>query len=255
MHPYHHYVDIPHAEENTYDMHEHNVPIDPQFDTDLEEHNNDINQFLALLEVTPARKRNRQQPLLDFLKSKILTSLAYTQACKELLVQRTSRESEAKRKQAKKEANHESRLREKEEQQRQVHERAQVREANRHEPERCEAEKRVAGTRRRRQGSGSESVEAATSPQLQPTPTPVPQLSSVAIANGGHHPPPTAPTNAHNTGRGRSRCLQRDTPISVLVGRKQFNESNATDLEFSILLQSSSSSSSISIWISKSEYE
>ena len=107
-----------------YNVHERNVPIDPQFHTDLEEHNNDISQFLALHEVIPTRKRKRQQPLLDFSRSKILTSLAYTQACKELLAQRTSREVEAKRKQAEKEANRESRVREKEEQQGQVRERA-----------------------------------------------------------------------------------------------------------------------------------
>ena len=70
----------------------------------------------------------------------------------------------------------------------------------------------------------------------------------------GRHPP-TAPTNAHNTGRGRSMCLQWDTPISILVGREQFSESNVTNLEFSILLQSSSSTSSISMWISKREHE
>ena len=98
MRPCHYYVDVPHAEENMYDVHECNVPIDPQFHADLEEHNNDISQFLALPEVILTRKRKRQQPLLDFSKSKILTSLAYTQACEELLAQRTSREAEAKRK-------------------------------------------------------------------------------------------------------------------------------------------------------------
>ena len=101
------------------------------------------------------------------MKSKIFTSFAYTQVCEELLAQRTSCESEAKRKQVEKEANRESRLREKEERQRQVRERAQMQEVNRRQHERREAEKRAADTRRRRRGSGSESVEAATPPQLQ----------------------------------------------------------------------------------------
>ena len=59
MRPCHYYVDVPHAEESTYDVHERNVPFDPQFHANLEEHNNDISQFLALPEVIPARKRKR----------------------------------------------------------------------------------------------------------------------------------------------------------------------------------------------------
>ena len=117
MRPCHYYIHVPHAANSTYDVHERNVPIDPQFHTDLKEHNNNISQFLALPKVIPTRKRKRQQPLLDFLKSKILTSLAYTRGCEELLAQRTSLEAEAKRKQAEKEANRESKVREKEERQ------------------------------------------------------------------------------------------------------------------------------------------
>ena len=115
MRPYHYYVDVHHAKESTYDVYEYNVSINPQFHANLEEHNNNTSQFFALPKVIPARKRKRQQPLLDFSKSKILTSLAYTQGCEELLAQRTLREAEAKRKQDEKEANRESRLREKEE--------------------------------------------------------------------------------------------------------------------------------------------
>ena len=77
MRHYHYYIHVPHIEKSTYDVHELNVPIDLQFHADLEEHNNDISQFLALPEVIPMRKKKRQQPLLDFSKSKILTSLAY----------------------------------------------------------------------------------------------------------------------------------------------------------------------------------
>ena len=91
-----------------------------------------------------------------------------------MLVQRTSRESEAKRKQAEKEANHESRLREKEERARQVREHAQVQEANKRERERLEVEKKAAGTRRGCRAAGRESMEAATPP------TTAPQVSSTA---------------------------------------------------------------------------
>ena len=126
--------------------------------------------------------------------------------------------------------------------------------ANNHERERHEAEKRVAGTTRQCRGPSNESMEAATPLQLHPTPTTTPQLSLVATAVEAATPS-TTPTNAHSIGRGRSRCLQRDTPISVLVDRKQFSKSNVTNLKFSILLQSSSSTSSISIWISKREHE
>ena len=118
--PCHYYVDVPHAEESTYDVHERNVPIDPEFHVDLEEQSNDFSQFLALPEVIPARKRKKQQPLLDFSKSRILMSVAYTQACEEVLAQKIAREAEARRKVAEKEANWETRLREKQDQQRQV---------------------------------------------------------------------------------------------------------------------------------------
>ena len=35
--PCHYYMDVPHTEESTYDVHERNVPIDPAFHVDLEE--------------------------------------------------------------------------------------------------------------------------------------------------------------------------------------------------------------------------
>ena len=84
MRPCHYYVDFPHAEESTYDVHEQNVPIDPQFYIDLEEHNNNISQFLALLEVIPVRKRKKQQPFLDFSRPKfshLLLTHRHTKSC------------------------------------------------------------------------------------------------------------------------------------------------------------------------------
>ena len=59
MRPCHYYVHVPYTKESTYDVHECNVPIDPQFHIDLEEHNNNISYFLVLPEVIPARKRKR----------------------------------------------------------------------------------------------------------------------------------------------------------------------------------------------------
>ena len=66
MCPCHYYINVPHAKESTYNMHERDVPIDPEFHADLEEHNNDISQFPAFPKVILARKRKRQQPLFDF---------------------------------------------------------------------------------------------------------------------------------------------------------------------------------------------
>ena len=90
-------------------------------------------------------KRKRAQSLVDFSKSKILTSLAYTEACEQLLAQRSAHEAEAKRKAAEREATRESRLKAKEECQLQVQERAQAREVKRHEHERLQAEKLATG--------------------------------------------------------------------------------------------------------------
>ena len=82
----HFFVDVQHAEDSTYEIQECHVPIDPTFHAHLQDHQEDnISNFLALPEVILAMKRKRAQPLLDFSKSKILTSLAYTEACEQLL--------------------------------------------------------------------------------------------------------------------------------------------------------------------------
>ena len=106
-----------------------------------------------------------------------------------MLAQRTSREVEAKTKQAENEANCESRLREKEEWQRQVHERAQVREVNRDKRERREAEKRAVDGRRWCQGGASESMEATNPSQLQLTSTTASQIRLDAIVEEAANPP------------------------------------------------------------------
>ena len=72
----------------------------PQFHEHLQEEgeSGDFNRFLALLEIILGRKQKRQQPFLDFTKSKILTSNAYTKRCERLLVQRQARADEVRRK-------------------------------------------------------------------------------------------------------------------------------------------------------------
>ena len=129
-------------EYSTYKIEERHAPIDPTFHAHLQDHLEDnISNFLALPEVIPTMKRKRAQPLLDFSKSKVLTSLAYTEACEQLLAQRSAYEAEAKRKAAEREATRENRLKAKEERQPQVQERAQAREVKRRERERLQAEK------------------------------------------------------------------------------------------------------------------
>ena len=93
------------------------VPIDRDFQAHLEQEQEggDFSTFLALPEIIPARKRKRQQPLLDFTKSKILTSRAYSEGCECVMAQREATQSEAKRKAAEREANKETRRKEKEE--------------------------------------------------------------------------------------------------------------------------------------------
>ena len=86
--PLHYYVDVPNAQDNTYDACNMSVGIDLGFHAQLQEENeHDISTFLTLPELIPARKRKRQQPLLDFTRSKILTSQAYTEGCERLLAQ------------------------------------------------------------------------------------------------------------------------------------------------------------------------
>ena len=60
------------------------VSIDLAFHAHLQQHKEEnISRFLALPEVISARKRKRQQPFLDFTRSKILTSTTYTQGCED----------------------------------------------------------------------------------------------------------------------------------------------------------------------------
>ena len=108
------YMDVPYAKDNTYNACEHDVPINLGFHTYLQQyHENDISHFLALPKVISTRKKKQQQPLLDFMKSKILIFVAYMQGCEELLTQTTAHQVEAKEKATEKEATRKNRQKEK----------------------------------------------------------------------------------------------------------------------------------------------
>ena len=94
------YVNVPDADESTHDAQDMPVNIDPDFQSSLhlQQQKHNFESFLALPEVIPTRKRKRQQPLLDFTKSKILTSTEYIEACEQFLAKRQKNEAVAKRK-------------------------------------------------------------------------------------------------------------------------------------------------------------
>ena len=96
----HYYVDVPNSEENAYQACNRNVEIDLGFHEHLQEkcEAGDISTFFALPKIIPARQRRRQQPLLDFTKSKILTSRKYTKSCERVLAQMEATQAEAKQK-------------------------------------------------------------------------------------------------------------------------------------------------------------
>jgi hypothetical protein len=76
--PTHFYIDVPNPEESSYDQEECHIAIDPGFKAQLQADNDqDISNFLALPEIIPTKKRKRQQALLDFTQSIILTSREY----------------------------------------------------------------------------------------------------------------------------------------------------------------------------------
>ena len=147
----HYYVDVPHSEDMAYAACERNAHVDTECHNHLQEESGiaDINTFLALSEIIPARERRRQQPLLDFTKSRILTSHAYTESCERLLAQKEALQAKAKRKAEIREATKETRRQEKEEKQGQVRARKEARAAKKLEKERSLLEKRATTARHR----------------------------------------------------------------------------------------------------------
>jgi hypothetical protein len=126
----HYYVDVQNPEESTYEPTEQHTAIDPAFRTQLQTGSEgDISDFLALPELIPAKKRKRQQPLLDYTHSRILTSREYITGMEQVLAQKEATAATAKRKKEEKEANKEQRKIEKEHLQKQKEDRAQARAA------------------------------------------------------------------------------------------------------------------------------
>ena len=106
-HPKQFYVDVSYGDESTYDVDERHIPIDPTFHVHLQKHQEDnISEFFVLLEVISARKRKRQQPFMNFSKSKY-SRLQHThkdvRSCwfKEWHMKRRQRENQHKEKQTK----------------------------------------------------------------------------------------------------------------------------------------------------------
>ena len=120
--PCHFYIDVLDVDKSTYQARKRHVPINPDFQSNLEEEQEagDFSTFLTLLEIIPARKRKREQPLLDFSKSKILTSPVYSEGYERVMVQREATQTEAKSKATEREANKEIRRKEKEKRAEQV---------------------------------------------------------------------------------------------------------------------------------------
>lgn len=91
----HYYVDVPDPHESNYEACEQHVSIDPTFKEVLEKDNEgDISQFLCLPELIPAKKRKRQQPLLDYTHSRILTSQDYMQGLEDLVAKKKAKRSQ-----------------------------------------------------------------------------------------------------------------------------------------------------------------
>ena len=153
----HYYVDVRNSDDSTHLPGHENVEIDLGCHEHLQEscESQDISTFLALPEIIPARQRRRPQLLLDFTKSKILTSRTYTESCERLLAQKEAIVSEAKRKADLRKATKETRRREKAEHELKVRACKEARSAKRDERLQEEAEKRLRSTGRYKRSSGA----------------------------------------------------------------------------------------------------
>jgi phage protein D len=160
----HCYVDIPNPEDSNYGVDEQHVAIDPAFLAQLqEESGGDINKFLALPKLISAKKRTRQQPVLDYTQSRILISRDYIAGLHQVLAQKEAIAVVAKRKKEEKEANKEQRKIEKEQLQKQKEERAEAR-AKKRGAKDLERQQKVAaaGVKGRRwRGAAAQGQEAA----------------------------------------------------------------------------------------------
>jgi len=148
----HYYVDVQNGEESNYHLSDQHTRIDSAFRAQIHEGNEqNISNFLALPEVIPAKKRTRQQPLLDYTSSRILTSRDYIAGLEELLARKEATAAAAKKKKEDKEATKEQRKAAKEQQQKLKEERAQERARKKQEKENEILARRAGGATRGRQ--------------------------------------------------------------------------------------------------------
>jgi hypothetical protein len=60
-------MDVLNPEDSSYSREEQHIVIDLEYRAQLyEEHEQDINHFLALPKIIPAKEKKRQQPFLDY---------------------------------------------------------------------------------------------------------------------------------------------------------------------------------------------
>ena len=104
------------------------MSIDPQFRVELDSRQEgNISEFLRLSELIPTKKRRKQQPLLDYTQSRILTLGDYIRGLEEVLAKKEAVAAAAKQRKEDKEATKEQRKLEKEQQQREKERRARER--------------------------------------------------------------------------------------------------------------------------------
>ncbi len=121
----------------------------------------------------PAKKRRRQQPLLDYTSSRILTFRDYVKGLEELLAKKEATAAAAKKKKEDKEATKEQRKALKEQQKKDKEERAQERARKKQEKEMERLTKRASGSGRGRRGRMEPPLQSADSvtciPETLPT--------------------------------------------------------------------------------------
>ena len=108
----HYYVDVLNREDNNVESNDQHISIDPQFWAELDSRQEEnISEFLRLPELIPAKKRRKQQPLLDYTQSRILTSRDYIRGLEEVLAKKEAVAAVAKkRKEDKKETKEQRKL-------------------------------------------------------------------------------------------------------------------------------------------------
>ena len=192
----HYYVAICSSEESADPHGKANVEIGPGCHDHLQQEldHGDINTFLALPEIIPTRQRRHPQPLLDFTKSKILTSRTYTESYERLLAQKEATQAEAK---WKADLTKETRRRKKAEHDLQVRARKEARNAKKEERLRSEVEKRLRGCGRgRSNGAPSTTGAPPESPHIAAALFPPPAVGTFGACSAFELPNPTGPPSS-----------------------------------------------------------